>query len=106
MEPDPLVSLSDIAARTGLSRAAISNYWKGIRQDSFPAPAIRITSDSPLWNWSEVADWLHKHHKLSRSEAIEAVVVARANEAIAAGADDIAAQLKKRVHDYESALAA
>lgn len=37
IEPDPLVSLSDIAARTGLTRAAISHYHKGDRGDDFPA---------------------------------------------------------------------
>ena len=106
VEPDPLVSLSDIASRTGLTRAAVSHYWKGTRQDGFPAPSIKITSDSPLWDWSEVADWLYKHDKLSRDQAVEAVAVARANEVIEAGSGDIASQLRKRVHDYECELAA
>src|SRR5688572_7254709 len=66
VEPDPLVSLSDIASRTGLTRAALSLYWKGERRADFPAPAAKITSDSPLWDWSEVADWLYRHEKISR----------------------------------------
>ena len=106
VEPDPLVSLSDIAARTGMSRAAMSNYWQGKRQAGFPAPSIKITSDSPLWDWSEVADWLFKHDKLSRDDAIEAVAVAKANEVIHSGAKDIAKQLHQRVHAYEMEIAA
>src|SRR3954447_17330850 len=31
VEPDPLVSLSDIAARSGMSRAAMTQYAKGQR---------------------------------------------------------------------------
>ena len=36
VEPDYLISLSDIAARTGLSRSAISLYAKGKRGKDFP----------------------------------------------------------------------
>jgi predicted DNA-binding transcriptional regulator AlpA len=58
VEPDPLVSLSDIAQRAGLSRAAVHNYAKGERRSDFPAPVARITTGSPLWDWSEVSGWL------------------------------------------------
>ena len=37
IEPDPLVSLSDMAARAGLTRAAMTNYSKGTRGKRFPA---------------------------------------------------------------------
>jgi hypothetical protein len=50
VEPDPLVSLSDIAERVGCSRAAISQYSTGRREKDFPAPVARVTSDSPLWS--------------------------------------------------------
>jgi len=45
IEPDPLVSLSDIASRTGMSRAAMTQYSKGQRGKNFPSPVARITSD-------------------------------------------------------------
>jgi hypothetical protein len=35
VEPDPLVSLSDMAFRSGMTRAAMSNYYKGLRQEGF-----------------------------------------------------------------------
>ena len=42
------MTLSDVAARTALSRAAISLRGKGERGQGFPAPVARITSESPL----------------------------------------------------------
>jgi hypothetical protein len=58
IEPDTLVSLSDIARRSGLTRAAISLYTSGQRGEGFPAPVSRITTESPLWDWVEVASWM------------------------------------------------
>jgi len=84
VEPDPLVNLSDIAARAGLTRAAISQYSKGKRSENFPPPVARVTSDTPLWDWATVATWLFRHQKLSREEAVEAEAVKAANEAIKA----------------------
>jgi len=46
VEPDPLVSLSDIATRTGLTRAAITQYSKGQRGENFPSPIARVTSET------------------------------------------------------------
>ena len=58
IEPDPLVNLSDIAARCGMTRAAITQYAKGQRSKGFPAPVARVTSETPLWDWAAVANWL------------------------------------------------
>jgi len=79
IEPDYLVSLSDIAARAGLTRAAISLYGKGKRAQGFPAPVARVTSESPLWDWVDVAHWLVQHGKLSSSDVLEARMVKEAN---------------------------
>ena len=40
IEPDPLVNLSDIAARTGLTRQAISHYSNGNRGENFPGRSL------------------------------------------------------------------
>jgi predicted DNA-binding transcriptional regulator AlpA len=82
VEPDPLVSLSDIASRTGMSRAAMTQYSKGQRSRDFPSPVARVTSDSPLWDWATVAKWLFQHGKISRETAMEAAAVRAANVAI------------------------
>ncbi|MET3762306.1 hypothetical protein [Sphingomonas sp. UYEF23] len=78
-EPDHLVSLSDIAKRAGLSRSALTNYHKGERADNFPKPVARVTSESPLWDWCEVATWLHSRDQLSRDDMIQARIVKEAN---------------------------
>jgi transcriptional regulator with XRE-family HTH domain len=104
VEPDPLVNLSDIAARTGMTRAAISQYSKGQRSRDFPAPVARVTSDNPLWDWATVARWLFQHDKLARETAIEAEAVRAANAAIEARESQLSSVLHKRLRAYESSL--
>ncbi len=79
VEPDYLVSLSDIAERSGLTRQAISLYTKAKRGSGFPNPIARITSNSPLWDWLEVAKWLHAQSKINFEAVVEARVVKEAN---------------------------
>ncbi|HGO5815417.1 TPA: hypothetical protein ACK3JR_001285 [Mannheimia haemolytica] len=59
-------SLSEIATRTGLTRAAISNYANGKRADDFPKPVYGVASGSALYSWKEVANWLYHRNKISR----------------------------------------
>ncbi|WP_244601372.1 MULTISPECIES: helix-turn-helix transcriptional regulator [Rhodopseudomonas] len=106
IEPDPLVNLSDIAARCGLTRAALTQYAKGQRSRDFPAPSVRVTSDSPLWDWAKVARWLYAQRKLSREAAVEAEAVRLANTALAAGDRPLAAPLAQRLRAYEQTLEA
>lgn len=86
VEPDPLVSLSDIAARAGLSRAAISHYALGHRGEGFPAPVARVTTESPLWDWAEVAGWMHRlgKAKVDAAAVQQARLVKACNDTIAA----------------------
>ncbi|WP_274424878.1 helix-turn-helix transcriptional regulator [Chelativorans sp. YIM 93263] len=82
IEPDPLVSLADIAARTGMTRAAMTQYAKGQRGSGFPSPSFKVTTESPLWRWSSVARWLHENNKLSQEDVIAAEAVEKANTEI------------------------
>ena len=82
VEPDHLVSLSDIANRAGVTRAAVSNYAGGTRCEGFPTPVARVTTDHPLWDWVEVARWLFQRGRLSLSEVTRARVVRRVNAEI------------------------
>lgn len=100
IEPDPLVSISEIAARAGLTRAAVSLYAKGQRGQGFPVPVAKVTSESPLWKWSWVSIWLAKSGKLPEDLAIEAAVVQEANNAIALGEMDMTLRLKRRVEEW------
>ena len=79
VEPDHLVSLTDIGERMGSTRAAASNYARGARGEDFPAPAVRVTSDHPLWDWYEVALWLFQRGKIDREEVLRAKLVKEAN---------------------------
>jgi hypothetical protein len=84
VEPDHLVSLSEIARRTGLTRAAISLYAKGARAEGFPPPVARVTSESPLWDWYQVARWMHGHdRRVSLHEVLRARVVRQMNLLVA-----------------------
>src|SRR5690348_6314237 len=86
VEPDPLVSLSEISTRTGLTRAAITNYAKGSRRDKeFPAPVARVTSAHPLWDWATVARWLYENDQVTLQDAVSAEIVKHANEALSEG---------------------
>lgn len=102
IEPDPLVSLSDIASRTGMTRAAITQYSKGQRGKGFPAPVARVTSDSPLWDWAVVARWLFRQAKLTREALVEAVVVKEANEALELGERKLRTRLRRCVQEHEA----
>jgi transcriptional regulator with XRE-family HTH domain len=75
-EPDFLVTASDIAARASMSKAAISLYERGHRGQGFPKPVARITTASPLWDWFEVAYWLHKTSKIGFEE-LQAAMISR-----------------------------
>jgi hypothetical protein len=73
-EPDFLVSASDIAERSGLSRAAVSLFIKGERRDGFPVPHARINSANPLWDWVKVSGWLVAHKEMPSAVYREAVI--------------------------------
>jgi predicted DNA-binding transcriptional regulator AlpA len=104
IEPDPLVSLADIASRTGMSRAAMTQYSKGQRGKDFPPPVARVTSDSPLWDWASVARWLFRNGKISRDVAIEAEIVRAANAAIESREPKLRESLQKSLKSYEKNL--
>ena len=78
VEPDVLVSLSDIAERLNETRAAVSNYSQGKRRSGFPKPVARITTGSPMWDWEDVARWAHKNDKAT----IETIVEVRTVKAV------------------------
>lgn len=101
VEPDPLVNLSDIAARTGMTRAAISQYVKGQRGcGGFPAPVARVTTDSPLWDWVDVSRWLLQFQRIERDVLLTALVVSEANKLVAERCGNFGVELKKRAGGY------
>jgi hypothetical protein len=103
VEPDPFVNLTDIATRTGLTKAAISLYSTGSRLEHFPPPVARVTTTMPLWDWADVAVWFYQHDKLPRETAIEAAAVKVANSVI--GAHHFGQKLNEGLKPYKAKLA-
>lgn len=103
IEPDPLVNLSEISARAGVTRAAVSLYAKGQRGQDFPAPTIKVTDESPLWSWAAVARWFAAGNKLPLEVALEAEVVEEANKAIAEKDRSIAERLRRHAEACRAA---
>lgn len=85
IEPDPLVSLADMAGRARLSRSALTNYFRGHRAEGFPPPRARVMSESPLWDWADASAWLYRRKRVSRQVAVNARVVSEANALIGGG---------------------
>lgn len=83
VEPEPLVSASDIAERSGLSRQLVSLYANGSRGKDFPIPVAGATTAKPLWKWCHVAKWLANSGKLDANAVAEAEAIDLANDTIA-----------------------
>lgn len=61
-------SISEMAARAGLTRATLDNYLKGKREgDDFPRPVAGLGTKSPLFDWWEAAKWLYEHDKIGKT---------------------------------------
>lgn len=85
IEPDPLVSASDIAERAQITRQAVSLYVSGERGEGFPTPVACISGSRPLWKWSEVAAWLHAAGKMDQSVVEIAQLFDRLNDKVHSG---------------------
>ena len=76
IEPDPLVSLSDIAERVGKTRAAVSLYATGQRGvGGFPPPVHRVSTSTPLYRWSSVARHFVERGEIDPETAEQALAI-------------------------------
>ncbi len=81
LEPEDLVSASEIAERSGSTRQSISNYVQGKRcVGRFPAPVARVKTSSPLWRWTEVAEFLAASRHINKTVVREAHILVRLNQ--------------------------
>lgn len=86
IEPDDLVTASEIARRSGLSREAIRLYWTGKRKldvAAFPQPIANVETASPLWSWCAVSRWLYAFGRVSVEVVLFADAVAEINVLLA-----------------------
>jgi hypothetical protein len=77
------VGISDIAERSDLTKQSISLLKEGKRgSGDFPSPLYRLTGKQPLWQWSEVAEWLASYEKIPKQLAEHAELVSNLNLAL------------------------
>jgi len=58
LEPDDLLTMADIAARTNRTRESVRLLSCGERgPGGFPAPATHFRSRRRMWRWQEVSVW-------------------------------------------------
>ena len=82
VEPDELVTMSDIAARIGRTRENVRQMATGLRgPGGFPAPVAKLTKRSPIWRLMDVLRWLKDRQAaaVDEEELAQAEVIAGAN---------------------------
>lgn len=85
VEPDELVTMSEIADRTGRSRESVRLLTAGERGDgTFPAPTSHLRTRNRLWRWPEVARWFARHDGSVAEPAAELVDTIAAFNAVLA----------------------
>jgi hypothetical protein len=69
VEPDELVTMSEIARRLRITREGVRKRVAGLRgPGGFPPPAGSLTQRSPLWHWTDVVRW---HQEKFPKEQVE-----------------------------------
>ncbi len=74
VEPDELVTMSEIARRLDITREGVRKRVAGMRgPGNFPPPIGNLTQRSPLWRWSDVVLWHQTHQRQGHAETPEGV---------------------------------
>ena len=82
LEPDDLVTMSEIAERMGRTRESVRLLISGARgPGGFPAPESHLKSRSRFWRWSDVASWASRTGS-GALESRQALLVAAINAAL------------------------
>lgn len=73
--PEDFVTESEISKRLSCKRQTVSLWTneKRRKQLPFPKPIMKLSSRSPLWKWSEIAEWLYQNNALEKSEVVKAL---------------------------------
>lgn len=98
------VGLSDIAELSQLSRQAIALLKDGTRgKGDFPNPIQRITGQSPLWSWAEVAEWLVSSGRMSADSVLvkNARTLEQWNLALRIRASKATDKIEEKIHFLE-----
>lgn len=79
VEPNELVTLSEIATRLGRTRESVRLLAAGKRGADFPAPASHLRTRNKLWRWTDIAAW---DGRLSAADLVASRVLIAANAAL------------------------
>jgi hypothetical protein len=80
VEPEDLVTASEIAARTGRTRESVRQLFEGARgPGDFPRPAAWLSDRTRLWHWSDVSRWFATALNEGANAPEDADLVALAN---------------------------
>jgi predicted DNA-binding transcriptional regulator AlpA len=91
VEPDDLVTMSEIAERLGRSRESVRLLISGARgPGGFPPPVSHLKARSRLWRWSEVAAWAKRHDQRVDPGAASAIAAINAALTLRDMAEDLA----------------
>lgn len=61
VEPDEIVSASEVARRLGVSRQAVSKWFR--EYDGAPAPVLNASTDTPMYEWTAILKWLRRYRR-------------------------------------------
>jgi len=81
VEPEELVTASEIATRTKRSRESIRQLFEGMRgEGDFPRPTAWLSDRTRMWHWSEVSRWfaMRFHEEIDSPEEAELLGFANA----------------------------
>lgn len=73
-----LVSISQIAERSGVARETARLWSRGLRREGFPAP-FTSAGQSLLWAWSDVFCWLSSSAELDEPVPLPVAAMERIN---------------------------
>lgn len=81
VQPDDLVTASEIARRINKSREYIRLLINGERgSGDFPLPISGISQKSMIWSWLKVSRWLLKQNLLTEEDVLMAQDIADINQ--------------------------
>lgn len=61
IEPDEMVTMSEIARRLNVTREGVRKWIGGLRgPGNFPAPIGNLKNRSAIWRWTDVLQWKRK----------------------------------------------
>ncbi|HZS93890.1 MAG TPA: hypothetical protein VFA78_03770 [Chloroflexota bacterium] len=83
VEPDELVTVAEMARRTGRTRESVRLLTEGKRgPGDFPRPITLLGEKQPLWHWSDAAAWFEAYGAIDPATVRDSEFLAALNGAL------------------------